>query len=313
MAPHRIHLLLGVPLDWPAFERATQDPARDWLRDCRADPRHHWQAHYDLLVASPLRQLAADAQDLGVPVRPEATLADLAAASAAGEVVIVLAHWKAETPGDADLAPSGTDHEAQALATELSQRLMREPGLHTLAAQLARATSRTHIMALLEHHVQAGPAEATRGDFEERAHPATRAAQRRSRLDALLHPLLRPGNRLELADGLHGAAEVEAALAEPYDGVLDLTCCQGRTLADHVDRQRLGECRVVQFEQDLVPDLAALALLRTLQRCTLGGEPYLAARDAALHETHAALLRAAAGQPDAPASWWQRVRDWARA
>lgn len=311
MAPDRIHLLLGVPLDWPAFERATQDPARDWLRDCRDEPQHHWHGHYEPLVAAPLRQLAADAQALGVPVRPEATLADLAEASAVSEVVIVFAHWKAETPTDADLLRD--DAPACRLAAELSQRLVAEPGLQTLAAQLARATTRAHLVALLEHHVQAGPADAPCGAFEERAHPATRAAQRRSRLDALLHPLLRPGNRLELADGLHSAAAVEAALAEPFDGVLDLTCCQGRTLADHVDRQRLGECRVVQFEQDLVPDIAALALLRTLQRCLGPAEPYLAARDAALRETHATLLQAAVHQPDAPSSWWQRVRAWARA
>ncbi len=310
MAPHRIHLLLGVPLDWPAFERATHDPGRDWLRDCRDQPQQHWREHYDPLVAAPLRQLAADARTLGVPVRPEATLADVAEASSTGDVVIVFAHWKAETPTDADLV--ATDADARTLATALSQRLAAEPGLHALATELARVSTRAHIVALLEHHVQAGAAEARRGDFEEQAHPATRAARRRSRLDALLHPLLRPGNRLELADGLHSAAQVEQALADTFEGVLDLTCCQGRVLADHVDRQRLGTCGVVQFEQDLMPDIAALALLRTLQRCAAQGEPYLAARDAALRDTHTALLQAAAGRPEAPVSWWQRVRAWAR-
>jgi hypothetical protein len=85
----------------------------------------------------------------------------------------------------------------------------------------------------------------------------TRKARRRDELDELFHGLLRPGNRLELFDGLHAKEVVDDALDQRFDGMLDLTTCNSTVLADFLARRRRQRLRTVQFPAEQEPWWAA--------------------------------------------------------
>lgn len=293
----RLALLLAVPVNWQAFQRAAYDPQREWLRRFATEPERHWREGYADDVASPIARLAQDARALGVQVVADARLADLGRATRECDAVIVMAHWKGPAVGADDLI--------EFRASVLANRLAQHGATAELAASVLQASSTAQASALLQAHVKSGSAAgAVAGEFTVLAHEGTVAALRRNALDAVLSGLLRPGNRLELGDGLFDAGTVEAAIASGFTGVLDLSSCQARSLADHIDRQRLGACGVVQFEGDLMPEVAALAILRTLQHCASGAPDYLAARQQALDELSQAL------QQETQRNAWDRA--WAR-
>ena len=293
----RIELLVAVPFKWPAFQRAAYDPRRDWLRRFADDPQRHWQDGYAGDVARPLDRLVQAARAAGVRVVPDATLTDMASATQRAEVVILVAHWKDHAVRAADLAVQDL-HAA-------AQRLSVYPAFAELARRVQRAKSAADAVAQLQAYVmQNTDTEEDKAGFIVRAHPGTHAARRRDRIDALLAGLLRPGNRLELTDGLFDVHAVERAIAPGFAGVLDLTSCQARCLADHIDRRRLGECGVVQFEGEVMPEVAALAIERTLELCRQDAGSYMPARARALQELSRALQREVRRTP------WERF--WAR-
>ena len=75
----------------------------------------------------------------------------------------------------------------------------------------------------------------------------TRFARQRDHLDSMFKGLLRPGNRLELFDGLHSKESVEEALSTHFEGVLDLTSCTSTILGDYLGAKRKHRMRTVQF------------------------------------------------------------------
>ena len=106
----------------------------------------------------------------------------------------------------------------------------------------------------------------------------TRAASRRDEIDELFQGLLRPGNRLELWDGLHDKWEVESAIAPEFDGVLDLSACNSSVLANFLNARRGYRFRTVQFP-DVVDFLwAATCVKGTLQLVAAGAFGYQEAR-----------------------------------
>jgi hypothetical protein len=75
----------------------------------------------------------------------------------------------------------------------------------------------------------------------------TRQAHRRELLNALFHGLLRPGNRLELYDGLHNKEAVDGALDQKFEGTIDLTTCTSTILADYLGNRRDQKLRIIQY------------------------------------------------------------------
>ena len=298
-----IELLIGVPCDWPAFQRAAQDPQRDWLRHVGARAAAAWQGRYEREVALPLSILAREAQALGLHVVLEARLDDLAWATRRAEVVIVITHWKSDQVVPEDLLCT----QAEAFV----QRIQGMEAMSALALQLRGVRHAKEIAGILQEHVAAAatpPPASAPGSFEVRGHPGTLRALRRDEIDALFEGLFRPGNRLELADGLHSALHIERSIDSAFDGVLDLTACQARVLADLVDHRRRGTCGVIQFERDVMPDLAALGVMRTLELCARDPAiDYLDARTRALHTVFEAV------NEEVGRTRWARLWRWLHA
>lgn len=306
MTPASVAVLVGVPIEWPSFLRAAFDPQRDYLRRFAADPEPAWSrpGGYAQTVATPLRALLEQARGLGAHCIADARLEDLADASRRFDAVIVLAHWKGAGVAAEDLividaaAIAGrldADPQTATVAMQIRSSLPRSVFHHKLAAlgSLLRSAEDgpKRLASLLNRHVlePAPAAEPAPGAFRVVARPETIAAARRACLDTLLGGLLRPGNRLELADGLVDAQTVDAHIAANFDGVLDLTSCEAHALANHLDHQRFGALRIVQFERPLVPEMAAITIVRTVQRMADGEHDYLHARTQALHEVFQAV------------------------
>ena len=70
-------------------------------------------------------------------------------------------------------------------------------------------------------------------------------------LDVVLNGVIRPGNRVELRDGLHRAEDVAAAFPEGWAGTVDLTVCQSELVALAL-KERCPECRCVQSGEEIL-------------------------------------------------------------
>jgi len=291
-----VTLLLGLPLTEEDFiKRLDAEPRRrsDFLMkyddpDLPADARNAarrrwWISRYETNVAQPLLTLASTAATLGCDVRERATLADLSVAARDNNVVIVMSHWKGpEFSNDDFLADFKDALEARLvavdhpLATAIVKSMQRQRGWLPFIGHKplpARAAVRQGLDAAIED-------EQTTGDRHYEL-DATRRARRRALLDAWLHELIHPGNRLELFDGLHAASDISSTISSGFTGVLDLTICTSTWLGDHLSHAAAQGFRTVQFvePQDFLD--ASLRIRQTLAVFHEGQHSYLAARHAA--------------------------------
>jgi len=312
----RLALLTALPWERQAFVRAALDARSDYARRFADDPLAAWDAEqgYAARVAAPVRSLLEHARALGVDVTDRPLLADLHRATCQCDAVVLLAHWKGANVARDDLRTSSTK--------EIGAALRRAS--HATAAYDALA-GQIDVLAefdidgvadCLDRHVRTAGcmhSAGRSGIFPEVAHVHTLESEQRAALEAALSPLLKPGNMLELADGLHGRHAVEDAIASGFDGVLDLTICASSVLAGHIDRARGGACRIVQFTTAVDPESACLALQQTLALLDDGvASDYMTARARAVDDVHAALAGAARArapaEPEAPraqAPWWR--------
>jgi len=315
-----VALLMGVPVSFREFIARVGES--DWLRKFdRADGDRNawladrWQSDYGPVVAQPLAELAALAQSLGADVRTGATLPDLRAVTAAPGVVIVFSHWKGPelvkddfigSPGvrafltraETDPSPLAAwvrdrlrsladeeENEGEAARGWSLRRVFQpRPRFHTIREILSEAIEKTSI-----------PGQAPEKDGADVVleSQVARFARRRADLDRLFHGLLRPGNRLELFDGLHSTQDVEAALKDGFTGTLDLTTCSSTVLADYIGAKRGQRIRTVQFPtvQELAWHAQCVAL--TLQMVVDHGTDYQEARRNAMEIVTRAVLQLA--------------------
>lgn len=246
---HTTHLLIGVPVDFEQFVERL--PASDWLAkfnvvsgDNEADAqavRRSWDAQYQPFVSKPLNQLVEHARSLGVSVSLRAGLSDVTRATEKGDVVILFAHWKGyeiifdDLNGlpDVDALIEATNHHQGRLALWLR----------------SRPRSGASVLKMLEEALKADLLDTP--DVVDLVFESalTRHTNRRDQLDELLGVNLRPGNRLELFDGLHDRKSVGEAVSVRFSGWLDLTTCTSAVLADYLLRVRNNAFHMVQFEK----------------------------------------------------------------
>ncbi len=232
-----------------------------------------WEREYQPFVAAPLEQLALKASALNVRVWPNASLADFAQASCNASLIVLFSHWKGsevlhdDVPGlDARQAGMHLDGARGPLVTWLQQRL-----------PLSRS-----VVGTLNDALNAEIADCSDGVADAVLESAlTRRTRRRDQIDRLFAGRLRPGNRVEFMDGLHGRGTFEEAIAPGFDGVLDLTTCTSSVLADHLLRVRPQAFRMVQFEQTQEFMYHALCVEVALALHLRFSMPYLEARSVA--------------------------------
>ena len=267
-----------------------------------------WSVRFERIVDY-AQTLASLAREHGASVYTRAGKADLQHATANCRVVVFVAHWRGAVVGKADVLAAP---ELLARATELAAH----PVLRTLASASNIRTLLSEMNAFVE-----------RGDVIQHLPPDIAAVARTSRpvaftlardvLDGAFEGLLRPGNRVEMFDGLHTAGDIEAAIAPDFSGELDLTMCNSVVLATLLDIRRGDTIRHVHWPK-LVDPLPQYVMIADALRCRVAStrESYIAirlARHAALqprntdvHRTHyqelfhgawRALRRAASRRP----------------
>lgn len=269
-------LLVAVPLSRAEFGHRVLDS--DWLgkfRPARAPSEaweqaldESWNDEYGPLVGEPVAALVKTAGELGVDVHTAATLDDLRGATASRGIVALFAHWKgAEVEYDDVLG--GRERFVEACARKDA------PLARWIAADLAKAGRGVDetLNAALEC-----PLPSSSGDIEVREHPATRNAGRRDEMDRMFSGLLRPGNCLELYDGLHDKWAVDRAIAPGFSGILDLTACNSTVLGGFLAGRRGHAMRTVQFPQFVEFIWAATCLSGTLRLVASGQFEYQEAR-----------------------------------
>jgi hypothetical protein len=299
-------ILLAVPCDFDEF--ASRVGESDWLAKYRQhddDPtkataalRHWWDVEVQPMVAAPVVQLIASALELGVHVVRRATLADVRAATATSDVVVVFAHWKGYEFVADDLALQATplafmQRAAQSptpLGRWLEGRLAALTGASppiTRPLDRMRALFRPQPPATLVEllgealDVPLGdhrPDGVVDGILET---PVIRLSRRRAEIDRVFNGLVQPGNRLELFDGMHSMEDLAAAIAPTFHGWLDLTTCTSVVLADHLLRAHRNAFRIVQFEKVQEPLWHAYCIRIALRLSARTEMNYAVARQAA--------------------------------
>ncbi len=279
-----------------------------------------WSRVYAPFVGQPCLALAQRAARLGVCVKRGATLRTLTQACREHSVIVLLGHWKGPEFANDDFLPglcagevcrriaTASSPMADWLARELDgDPALQKPGArrpaHALRRRLATWARRLRqrwrgprdIRQLLREALQANTDRPLDGVIV-RELPLTRATRNREALDTLLDGLVRPGNRLELCDGLHDRCAIDAAVPGDFRGVVDLTTCTSTPLADFIAARREWRMRTVQFPTEQEPGWAVQCLHATLDLVARGW-PYLDAR-ARAYELVGAAVR---GLPDTPA------------
>ncbi|CAN5518047.1 hypothetical protein BH10PSE3_BH10PSE3_31460 [soil metagenome] len=263
--------------DYLARFAATDLEHEDWL----AHVDQAWRSDYGPWVAAPYAALAERARALGCEVRQAATLADLADAASAERTVLVISHWKGAAFLNDDFLP-GLEAELDVRLAERSDPLAvwLRGALQSSVALLGlwRRPPRSPRTALREA-VTARISEPSPDGVQQLIElPTTTASRRRDLLDQWLEGLARPGNRLELFDGMHGKEAVVEAIAGLEAGVLDLVVCNGAYLGDYIGRQTRHRFRMVQALLPQDPTEAAFRLGAVLDLAAEAQWDYLWAR-----------------------------------
>lgn len=188
----------------------------------------------------------------------EGTLGEVRHATEGCEVVIVLAHWT-DSKVEFETLESCLPREAwlnralqhrTPLARWLASRLEERPvsRLGGWLSALGRSRPVEPVYEVLNDSLKAElpEEEAATNPTEVRESEVTRAARRREELELIFEGMMKTGNRLELADGLHSKEEFEAAVAPDFSGVMDLANCTSTLLADYLGSRRRHRIRFVQ-------------------------------------------------------------------
>jgi hypothetical protein len=227
----------------------NEDLAAGPLKDL-ARVAKHWPL-YEVQVAAPLREVAAEAACAGVTVRPRAGLCDIWELCERFKVLTIIGHWKYLLIDAADIVNVDGFHRLLDEALERKATVGQagrdlhvmfgdDPGLRKArtAAELAAALS-AHLHAGMEYHYFAEEIDgAPPPEFRPKSGP-TRTVVEREYPGCFVE-----GRSLELGDGLCAVDNFTNAIPESYDGLLDLTNCFSLILAEAV-RARRALCNAI--------------------------------------------------------------------
>jgi hypothetical protein len=267
-------LAVAVPLTREAFEADLEaGAAMDFSSKelLRGKPREDaWQEN-GLPLATLCYEVCADAGALGVTVVERATLETVAQLFVRHEVVTILGHWRGPELLGADFRVDSrifVDHIRRArdpLGWAIADRLQKE-AVEQALAHPDRAARDAAFAELVETRVIGGDEPLTSAVPSGSVlidRPSLRA-RHRALLDAAYPDMLKPGNRVELRDGLHSPEALAACLPLGWTGVVDLALCQSAYVA-HIVKGGQTHVRVVYNQNEVILSVR-LRLLRALYR-----------------------------------------------
>jgi hypothetical protein len=265
--PTECELAIALPMTLASVQSALDGGAySDYVGRgaTRGDGLVLWQDAFRAVAGTAL-SLSRQAAALGVMVIEDATLADLDYGFSSRSVVTIVAHWR---------GPQITKDDVIAEPATIAHRLGEEDTDFACLFREGRPTSPFDWISK------------SNSDSINRARLAEKINQRLSLYPALVRPpagtewsldwttsrhvnraafdnwapqSFRPGNKLELSDGLHGPDDVAAAAPTGWSGVADLSNCQSAQLIQLIKRNR-GDRIVIANEYDTNP-IRRMALL----------------------------------------------------
>lgn len=286
--PRSCGLALALPTSLTAVEQAlVGGPYADYIGPSagRGGASALW-ANSFRAVATAAEALAGSAGQRGVRVIENATLGDLAGLFQTCRVVTVVAHWR---------GPEFSKDDVIAGPEEIIDRLVHDHGelptrlragfqgswRNWLSASASDEIRRSRLAELLNTRLAQGPILlAPPPGTEWHMDLITLRHENRAALDAWWPTAFRPGNRLELADGLHSAQSVSSTVPPWWDGIADFSNCRSAQLADLVKQN--SPDRIVIANEHETKALSRIALLSVVYDLLSSGAGNYAAMRVAL-------------------------------
>lgn len=310
-ALEQVGIAVAVPLTWEDFR--SRAATSHWLakyfdRDLGAHDleqylRDRWDDEYLPLVADPVHEVLDLASNSGAAVHRDATLEDIRSITEDKQIAIVFAHWKGPEVVFEDLM---WHDGALPYLTRLADK--HDDFSIWLRSRLDLAGSDTSKLAqVLEDSLNYNAQGSTSAEGAHiLQHCTSSHATVREQLNRTFKGLLRPGNRLELYDGLHTKEELEQAIAPTFSGVLDLTICTSTIPADYIAARRHHAMRTVQFEYEIEFVWAAACMPGTLKLFSTGNFDYQEARDTVVRIRLSEMERLLGGHDAKPKRYSQQ-------
>jgi len=241
-APHRCGLAIALPLSREEVEAALAGgPYRDYVGRNGAvqNAKRLWNGTF-ADVAQAATELAGSADRLGVQVVMRATLADLGGLLAKCDVVTVVAHWRgaALSPRDLRIAPSVISERILTQTTPFATALRAGLPQHWFGSADAAGSDRrfrSRLAELLDQRLRGQPFLMPCPDgVPWHVDAVSLHHMNRDALDAAWPDAFEPGNRLELADGLHAPNALGRSVPPQWSGIVDLSNCMSAQLVSAI-------------------------------------------------------------------------------
>ncbi len=235
-------LTFGVPVDREEFD--LHAGASDYLAAAgKAGTEGLWESQYER-VANAAQTLIETAGRVGARVYRRAGLREIAAASGAFRTVILIAHFPGIMVRPEDF-PNGVAPVLRRIAAHplLRDHVRAGGDANQVADDLNRVVADRSLIAGLPRAVAQA---ATRSR-------AVGSVLCRDLLDEILENDIKPGNRVELFDGLHTLAEIEEAISALFTGTLDLALCNSDAISTFLELRRNNRLRILHWPDYVFP------------------------------------------------------------
>jgi len=261
-------ILFGIPVTLAQFRQSVQSSDYVTALINGRNPDVAWRLDY-AHVAQAAQQLIRTARELGARIYERATINDLTNATRNYEYVVIFAHWRGAIFHCSDVFCD---------LDELKDRLASHPLLKFV---LDNNSSMNELIDALNAEIESGRLLSTLPEVINEACQQSKSIGQtlcRDLLDEALIGLVRPGNRLELSDGLHNLDAVEASIWVDFSGELDFEVCNSQVIATFIDIRRGCQISHLHWSQYLLPGPQYLKVEIALKIMSSTGCGYLESR-----------------------------------
>lgn len=255
MRENRLAIIFGIPVSIEEFESRRKSAAGwDYGEQlcAHSDGECDKSCHLYDKIAGVATELKQQAMSFGATIRSSACLQDLRDALAGHTTVILLAHWRGSNVSESDLLPGWQDCVSASLSDNSAPLgiVLRDVGSgselfrpEVIVRTLNLAIERGAFQRFFPHGLGQRVA----------LHKLISETLSRDMVDAALKGYIRPGNLLELFDGLHAAGVLVDAIPPSFDGVLDLSCCNSSVPATLLRLERGDAFSIFSNDNLLLP------------------------------------------------------------
>jgi hypothetical protein len=280
--PKDCGLAIALPLTEEEFRLDFTENRADHDYAPRRAEEQNWQTFWKQRIkpiAEVASSLVAIAQDLGIEVRESATLNDLTELFNSRSVVTIIAHWRGHHlyPEDLLVSPqeliSKIQHNYDEISFALRSR-MDASKLSAIESNIDPEQSAKQLLDLLNKAIELPPLlqhAQTYSNVTVFFDDVELPAANRELLDLWGGTALKPGNRLELRDGLHAVSDIERQIPSQFAGIIHFGICHSTVLGNRI-RQNYPNRRAIMSPR-LVQPIPQLLILEFLYQQLLT-EPY---------------------------------------